>query len=85
MKTPTIHINGTSRQDLVEQYVNARSALHEAIRAMQATAPNGRDYYPQGLQAIHEASSEHQERLYKLEVMAGEMFDLALACNEDAT
>lgn len=45
--TPTIHNNGTSAQELVEQRIAVMEAARELLRAMQAATPHGRDY-PQG-------------------------------------
>jgi len=44
---PTIHLNGTSADDLIEGLVRARHALNEAVSLLQDAAPNGRDYYVQ--------------------------------------
>jgi len=57
MMMPTIHINGTSAKELLEQLRNASVAVREARGALQQAAPHGRDYYPQG----HDASSRQQK------------------------
>jgi hypothetical protein len=46
--TPTIHLNGTSREALAEQYANIMTAANALLDAIRAAAPNDRDYYPQG-------------------------------------
>lgn len=84
MMTPTIHFNGTSRQYLIDQYRKAFLAVLAAMEAVQAAAPNGRDYYPQGADAFLFALGEHVDRLKRLEVIKGEMFDLFEACLEVA-
>lgn len=71
MMIPTIHLNGTSKEALMEQIQNAYSKIHEAERALCEAAPNGRDYYPQdkspGEQpALYRALDEHFARLQKL-------------------
>jgi hypothetical protein len=41
---PTVNLNGTSGPVLLEQVLTAREAVLDAFRALQAAAPNGRDY-----------------------------------------
>lgn len=46
MRIPTVHMNGTSPEDLLEQLVRAHQAVAGALEALDAASPNGRDYYP---------------------------------------
>jgi hypothetical protein len=55
-------LNGTSKDDLLAGY---RKAI-EALDAMKEIAPNGRDYYPKGPDAILEAKEDHSYRLKKI-------------------
>lgn len=64
---PTIHLNGTPARVLLEERMEAASALRDAIAALCRAAPNGRDYYPQGPGAIDEATMEHRRRLRQLQ------------------
>ena len=66
MKTPTIHMNGTPRVMLLADYERAYEAVDAALDALRTTAPNGRDYYPQGPGAIDEAQHEHAARMKAL-------------------
>ena len=66
LATPTIHLNGTSAKELFEGYLAAYRAIGAAIDAVQKACPNGRDYYPQGNEAIQQALAEHRARLEKL-------------------
>lgn len=66
MMKPTLHLNGTSREELQRQLDAASDACREAMQALMAAAPNGRDYYPQGYDALGEAFREHTARLQKL-------------------
>ena len=59
---PSIHLNGTSREALSEQYLTAGQALQNALRALEDASPNARDYYPQGEDAFRKAVSEHNRR-----------------------
>jgi hypothetical protein len=79
MTTPTIHLNGTSRESLLDGYRNAADALRGAIAALQQTAPHGRDYYPQGDNVLYVATDEHYARLEKLQQVLNEINELALA------
>lgn len=43
---PIVHLNGTSKNDLIEQHCEAGRALRDAMKALENMAPNARDYYP---------------------------------------
>lgn len=67
MTTPTIHLNGTHPKTLLEDYSKALDATKTAIALLKHRAsPNGRDYYPQGTEAIQRAVQEHESRLDRL-------------------
>lgn len=66
MMIPTIHLNGSSRGALLEQLTDANNALEAAINTLQAAGPHGRDYYPQGEDAIRTALQEHQDRIRRV-------------------
>lgn len=82
MQIPTIHLNGTSKEELVEALCNARAAIDDAITALRKTTPNGRDYYPQGPKATEWAVAEHSVRVHKLMEVRDEIEELAVAINE---
>ena len=63
MLAPTIHMNGTSRELLTEEYQAASDALLAAIAALSAITINGRDYYPQGDAAFQLAANRRAELL----------------------
>lgn len=63
---PLVHLNGTSCADLLGQYQEAINALMVAETALVETAPNARDYYPQGDDAFLRATVEHGRRLTRL-------------------
>ena len=63
---PTIHLNGTSKGELRKQLETAAHALTQAADALGCSAPNGRDYYPQGDNAFNEAVREHSVRVEKI-------------------
>lgn len=80
MQTPTIHLNGTNGVALTDAYSDAASAIRDAIDAAHKTGPNGRDYYPQGPDALTAALAEHSDRIAKLEAIKAEFEALALHC-----
>ncbi len=59
MLLPSIHLNGTSAEQLLEQACEAGNAVRAAIVALEAAGPNARDYYPQGDDAFTRARAEH--------------------------
>jgi len=69
MMFPTIHLNGTSGDDLLSQTTDALIALADAIKALQSMGPHGRDYYVQGPRVIDAAMGEHLARIEKLEAV----------------
>jgi hypothetical protein len=76
-KKPTLHLNGTSRARLSETFLAAYHATKRAIDAVGEAAPNGRDYYPQGPDALNEAVREHRERMHALMSVQQDMMELA--------
>ena len=55
MLPPTIHLNGTEQDALMDAVCQAGLAVGAAMRKVAAMAPNARDYYPQGPDAISRA------------------------------
>ena len=82
MQIPTIHLNGTSKDGLIEPLHNAILALDAAITAVCEAAPNARDYYPQGPAAFTAAQDEHTARLKQLDAVKEELETLAAAIYE---
>jgi hypothetical protein len=70
---PTIHPNGTSRDELLAQVCEAFLAISEARRKLAQAAPNDRDYYPQGNGAHSHALTEHEARIADLNRIAKEL------------
>jgi len=48
LTVPTVHLNGTSREELLRQLQDAWQAVFQARDALAKASPNARDYYPQG-------------------------------------
>lgn len=72
MITPHVNINGTSRAELVQQRIDACDYLMDAITALQAVAPNGRDY-PGNVDRLLHDRQIHFNRLSALRAMHDEL------------
>ena len=70
---PTVHLNGTSKDELIRQFSEAICAVHEAGRKLAAACPNGRDLYVQGPGAILDAMRQHEDRLKRIKSVATEL------------
>lgn len=79
MRVPSIHLNGSHKDTLLEQVTEAASAVMEALRKLETAWPNGRDYYPQGPDALREAEAEWRSRSERLSSVYDEMCELAEA------
>ena len=82
MMIPTVHHNGTSKAELMSLYVSACTACADAITALIAASPNGRDYYVQGPDAFGKAQKEHQERINKVHAVRCELDALIIAVDQ---
>lgn len=74
---PTIHMNGTSRKELHDAYLNAHHKTQDALEAVRRTFPHGRDYYVQSPDAGRQATIEHLARLDRLAAVLAELETLA--------
>jgi hypothetical protein len=82
LKIPTVHLNGTSRKELVKLQLDAITKLCEAIEAMGLAAPHGRDFYPQGPEAMRYAVAEHAQRVARVQAVADELYEIAEAVQQ---
>jgi hypothetical protein len=78
MSLPTVHLNGTSREELIQLRLEAVTAIREAIVALRKAAPHGRDYYVQSPEAYRMARAVWEARLDALENVAEELRSEAL-------
>lgn len=83
MRTPTIHMNGTPPEQLVEQLLKAYRAVDDAMSALAEAAPNGRDYYPQGPDAVQEATEEHWSRIKKLRSVYADLEEMVISVQDE--
>jgi hypothetical protein len=78
MILPTVHSNGTSREQLVELRLDVVRALGVAIMALTQACPHARDFYPQESGAYDFARGVWQGRLNVLHEMKEELRSEAL-------
>ena len=77
LEIPTVHLNGTSGEDLLEQITEAGSAAFALLKALERAAPNGRDYYVQGPDSLKRAEAEHRNRASKVKEVLSELERIA--------
>ena len=75
--TPILHMNGTSREELLDQLWNAERAVQRAIDAVVQASPNGRDYY-QEPGRLQKAQSQNLARMAQLEAVADSLIAEAI-------
>ncbi len=73
MTIPCIHLNGTAKHVLIEQYFSVLSNLNGTRDMLAEASPNARDYYPLGDDAYRSARKEHEARLQKLDSVIAEL------------
>lgn len=66
MILPTVHSNGTSRDQLVQLRLDVVEPLRVAISALQMACPHARDFYPQEEGAYDFARGVWKGRMAKL-------------------
>lgn len=68
IEAPTIHINGTGRDTLEQEYRAAGDALDAAMGALQRCTLHMRDFYilPDGEARFRKAVAEHQDRIARI-------------------
>ncbi len=82
IQVPLIHLNGTAAESLLEAIENAHAAIGDALHKMREVAPNGRDYYPLGPEALTRAIREHRERCHALDQVRTELEAMALGITD---
>lgn len=82
---PIVHLNGSGRQNLIDALANAYSAIEKAAEALRQTAPNGRDYYPAGPEALEAARQQHTRRIRALRDLQDELVEECNLIEEQGT
>ena len=62
---PLIHLNGTSKEALLNGTCAIGHALRAVLEALREHAPNQRDYYPDPPRAQHARREETVKALYR--------------------
>lgn len=73
MMIPTVHLNGTAGEVLLDQYTAATDAVRKALDALCDVDFNARDYYVQGTNAALAAQREHEARVTSLKCVRDEL------------
>ena len=79
---PSVHLNGTSKDELERQLGEALEAVRDALRKLDDAAPNGRDYYVQSKDAHTMAVNQFVQRRAKLASVATELESIWEGVNE---
>lgn len=81
---PIIHLNGTSRLQLIDNLEAVWYAIDKAMDALREAGPNGRDYYPQtGL--MDKALEQHRWRGETLEAVKRSITEEMMLIQEQST
>lgn len=83
LSVPTIHMNGTSGEELISQLTYALRAVSMAREAVAAASPNARDYYPKGPESYSLAVQQAVAREQKLREVGDELSQLLEAVIEE--
>lgn len=78
---PTVHNNGTSKDALLEQLIDAREKLLDAIKALENCSPHSRDYYMRGDSVWAQARDEHINRITSVRNVYDELFLIGMDVN----
>jgi hypothetical protein len=76
MMLPTVHLNGTSLEDLLSQASAGQRAMRAAMEAVSCARPHDRDYYPAGAEAGPRARAEHEKRMEALRAVEKDFGEL---------
>ena len=78
MVTPTVNLNGSSADDLIQPRIAAYDALQAALKALQQATPNGRDYPGDNDRCLADRET-HFARLRALHTIASDVMIEAAA------
>jgi hypothetical protein len=81
MIRPTLNINGSSADDLIQPRRDAYDALQAAIKALQQVTPNGRDYPGDNDRCVVDRQA-HYARLKAIHTIAAELVAEAVLIKE---
>lgn len=79
---PAVHLNGTSKDELLRQLCRASQVLTAAVEALREASPNQRDYYTQPPEEWRRAQAQHRGWITSVEFVKGEIDDVAFAVSQ---
>lgn len=77
---PTVHLNGSGYDNLMEQYRTALEKIREARRALPV--PHGRDYYVQEDGAFERSRQQYEAQRRRLDEVEEELAGIVLGIRE---
>lgn len=77
MILPTIHFNGSDPERLYKDVTDCLVKFRETEELLAKLQPHGRDYYPQGDEALWVAMNQHEARCQRLKEVKLELELLA--------
>lgn len=80
---PTVHMNGDTRQSLIDQNMAVYYAADKLLTALDGASPNGRNFYTQGPKAFSDAQTEHTARWVAVNKIRHEMETIIIALQGD--
>jgi hypothetical protein len=84
IELPIIHLNGSGKTNLTESYLEAYTAVTQALEAVQRTGPHGRDYYvSHDPDALSRALEQHRERCKTLFLIAADLLAICEHVSND--
>ena len=84
MIVPTLNLNGSSADDLINPRLAAMGHLMDAIEALRQAAPNGRDY-PGDHEGLQLARDLHFSRLEDIKSLREELMREAVRIKEQVS
>ena len=75
---PRVHLNGTAKQDLLDQLKELDRALRNAEDALAKASPNARDYYVIDADAFTKARDQHVRRARLIAGIRDEIMGIAV-------
>lgn len=82
LETPVVHLNGTSKQGLLDQLREATRAINTAREKLHLAAPHGRDYYVRDDDAYRRAAVQHRSRDERLGSVYDELMEIVRAVRD---
>ena len=83
MIAPRVHLNGTSKNALLDAIHTASIAINSAADKLRDTAPHARDYYVISTDAYPQARDEYIARLNHLHAANDELIAMYRAIEEN--